>query len=160
MHTNQKKRSFFLIMTLFFVMFACSAQSNKIIMYKHREPSNIQEKSYYSCRDVLLNAETFNDVGLNMIWTYVYTLCTMEMGMQTYIQKLEKNPNKEKKHKDFLLRAKGSLLHLQKNLTAYLEAFRCAIKEFSQGQLRKKLDKMKLDYIRNMKGNGKKSLIK
>ena len=158
MDQKYKKNLFLWFLSLLFTV--STTQAAPITPHEHREPSNEQEKSYYSCRDALLNASTFKDIALNMMWTYIYTMCSMEMGLQSYIQKIEKQATKTERDKKLLSQAKNNLMGVQKVVSPYLEAFRCSIKEFSEGGLRKKLDQMKLDYMRKMEGNGQKRLMK
>jgi len=84
----------------------------------------------------------------------------MEMGLQSYVKRIEKQASKTERDRTLLHRAKSNLLRIQKILPSYLEAFRCAIKEFSEGNLRQKLDQMKLDHIRKMGGNAEKKLMR
>lgn len=145
---------------LFFIVFnTMSAHADKPNkpLEQHREPSASSTKSFYSCRDVLLNASCFRDVAVNMIWQYVYTLCAMELGMQTYIKQMTQGTmNAHDEH--LVQRATLNLKNLQKILPAYLEGYRCAIEEFNNGELRRKLDKMKLDKLLTMDGNAQKKL--
>jgi hypothetical protein len=158
MNQRCKKNLFLWVLCFFFDVYA--SQNPTITPHEHREPSNAQEKNYYSCRDALLNASTFRDIALNMMWTYIYTMCSMEMGLQSYIQKVEKQVTKTERDKKLLARAKDNLMRVQKVVSPYLEAFRCSVKEFSEGGLRKKLDQMKLEHMRNMESNGQKRLMK
>jgi hypothetical protein len=155
------KKYMYLFLIIFNSMLAHRAQGdtpqNKHLE-QYREPSAPSIKPFYSCRDVLLNASCFRDVAVNMIWQYVYTLCAMEMGLQTYIKKMSRESNTNANDERLVQRARLNLKKLQKILPAYLEGYRCAIEEFNNGELRRKLDSMKLDKLLTMDGNAQKKL--
>jgi len=99
-----------------------------------------------SCRDILLNDQSFSDPDVSLVFQHVFTLCTMELSMQKYIEYRESFKEKED---EVTAQTKKDLLRLQKVLPTFLNAFQITEEMFSKNNLREKLNDKIDDYRQN-----------
>jgi hypothetical protein len=99
-----------------------------------------------SCKDILLNDQSFSDPDVSLVFQHVFTLCTMEVSMQKYIEYRESFKEKED---EITTQTKTYLRNLQKILPTFLNAFEVTKEMFDKNNLREKLNEKIDDYRQN-----------
>ncbi len=105
--------------------------------------NNLSQVKEISCKDILLDNQSFTDPDANLVFQHVYTLCTMEVSMQKYI---EYRKNLKQNDDELTIRAKKELARLQKLLPTFLNAFRITVDMFDNKDLRENLNEKINDY--------------
>lgn len=108
--------------------------------------NNLSRAEGISCKDILVNNKTFSDADVTLVFQHVFTLCTMEISMQKYIEYAE---NLEEKDDEIIKKTKKELANLQKILPTFLNAFKITSDMFAKKGLREKLNE-KLNEYREM----------
>jgi hypothetical protein len=95
------------------------------------------KKSTMGCPDVLLSSQLASDPEVVLAFTYVYSLCLMELSLQKYLQT---EPYLQKEAKGLLGPSKDALRELQRILPSYLVGLDAMVKGFADGHLREVID--------------------
>jgi hypothetical protein len=95
------------------------------------------KKSTMGCPDVLLSSQLASDPEVVLAFTYVYSLCLMELSLQKYLQT---EPYLQKEAKGLLGPSKEALRELQRILPSYLLGLDAMVKGFADGHLRDVID--------------------
>ena len=95
------------------------------------------KKATLGCPDVLLSGQLFADPTVFIVFSYVYSLCLMELSLQKYLQT---EPYLQKSAKGLLEPSKDALREIQKILPSYLVGLDALIKGFVEGHLREVID--------------------
>lgn len=103
------------------------------------------------CTDVLMGSQIYHDPTVNLAFTYVYTLCLMEMSIQKYLQSAQ---YMQYEAKGLLDPGREALRDLQKILPAYLLGFKILKDGFRDGHLRQILDKARKAFQEKQSGIG------
>jgi hypothetical protein len=107
---------------------------------------NLSQVKGVSCRDILLNDQSFSDPDVSLVFQHVFTLCTMEVSMQKYI---EYRQSFKEKDDEVTAQTKRELLRLQKILPTFLNAFKITEEMFNKNNLREKLNEKLSEYRQN-----------
>ena len=95
------------------------------------------KKATMGCPDVLLSSQLASDPEVVLAFTYVYSLCLMELSLQKYLQT---EPYLQKEAKGLLGPSKEALRELQRILPSYLVGLDAMVKGFADGHLRDVID--------------------
>lgn len=95
------------------------------------------KKSTMGCPDVLLSSQLASDPEVVLAFTYVYSLCLMELSLQKYLQT---EPYLQKEAKGLLGPSKDALREVQRILPSYLVGLDAMVKGFADGHLREVID--------------------
>ena len=98
------------------------------------------------CKFILLNDQSFSDPDVSLVFQHVFTLCTMEVSMQKYIEYRESFKEKED---EVTAQTKIYLLNLQTIIPTFLNAFEATKEMFDKNNLREKLNEKRDDYRQN-----------
>lgn len=107
---------------------------------------NLSRARGASCKDILLNDQSFSDPDVSLVFQHVFTLCTMEVSMQKYIEYRESFKEKED---EVTAQTKMYLLNLQTIIPTFLNAFEATKEMFDKNNLREKLNEKRDDYRQN-----------
>ena len=100
----------------------------------------IVDKSSMGCMDILMGGQIYSDPSVNLVYSYVYSLCLMEWTMQKYLKSQKYTQVQDKVMVDG---AEKALSEVQRILPSYLLGFVMLVNAFKQEEFRKKLDIMR-----------------
>jgi hypothetical protein len=109
------------------------------------------KKSTMGCPDVLLSSQLASDPEVVLAFTYVYSLCLMELSLQKYLQT---EPYLQKEAKGLVGPSKDALRELQRILPSYLVGLDAMVKGFTDGHLRDVIDAGRQASQQNSSGIG------
>jgi len=109
------------------------------------------KKQTMGCSDVLMGSQVFNDPTVGLAFTYVYTLCLMELAVQKYLQSA---PYLQQEAKGLMGAGQKTLQQLQAILPSYLLGLKALEDGFRDGHLRKVLDEARQNYQEKQSGIG------
>ena len=90
--------------------------------------------------DILMGGQIYSDPSVNLVYSYVYSLCLMEWTMQKYLKSQKYTQVQDKVMVDG---AEKALSEVQRILPSYLLGFVMLVNAFKQEEFRKKLDIMR-----------------
>ena len=98
------------------------------------------DQSCKGCIDVLMGGQVYSDPSVNMVYSYVYSLCLMEWVLQKYLKSQKYVQFKDKAYAESQERA---LSEVQRILPSYLLAFSLLVNAFKNEDFRKELDALR-----------------
>lgn len=109
------------------------------------------KKPTMGCPDVLLSSQLYSDPSVLLAFTYVYSLCMMELSLQKYLQT---EPYLQTDAKGLLGPSKDALREVQRILPSYLVGLEAMVKGFTDGHLREVIDAGRQISQQNVNGIG------
>lgn len=101
------------------------------------------KKPTMGCTDLLMGNQIYSDPAVALAFSYVYTLCLMELSIQKY---LLSESYLQSAARGLVTQGKEALRDLQKLLPSYLLGFKTLIEGFRDGHLREILDDARKKY--------------
>jgi hypothetical protein len=89
------------------------------------------------CVDILMGGQIYSDPSVNMVYSYVYSLCLMEWVMQRYLKSQKYVQFKDNTQ---IESQESALSEIQRILPSYLMAFSMLVNAFKNENFRKEID--------------------